>query len=136
MMYEDDDKSDDEPITRPWIVLKTTYDVEAWIDHQNRAIQQLINSNKSRGWGICFGLSEGGEIFLHTTSEGCVLLDVMPEAVWVAPLISAATQVEMPAGQVWTLPGDKLTQLVFGLSSLIATTRLVAEHNFSVKKRY
>jgi hypothetical protein len=136
MMYEDDDKSYDEPITRPWIVLKTTYDVEAWIDHQNRAIQQLINSNKSSGWGICFGLSEGGEIFLHTTSEGDVLLDVMPEAGWVAPLISAATQVEMPAGQIWALPGDKLTQLVFGLSSLIATTRLVADHNFSVKKRY
>ena len=136
MMYEDDEKSDDEPITRPWIVLKTTYDVEAWIDHQNRAIQQLINSNKASGWGICFCLSEGGEIFLHTTSEGDVLLDVMPEAEWVAPLISAATQVDMPAGQIWALPGDKLTQLVFGLSSLIATTKLVAEHNFSVKKRY
>ncbi len=70
-----DEKAYDEPIERPWIVLKTTYDVEAWIDHQNRAIQQLINSNKASGWGICFGLSEGGEIFLHTTSEGDVLLD-------------------------------------------------------------
>ncbi len=136
MMVDEDEKSYDEPIERPWIVLKTTYDVETWIDHQNRAIQQLVNSNKANGWGICFGLSEGGEIFLHTTSEGDVLLDVTPEAEWVAPLIAVATQVDMPVTRIWALPGDRLTQLVFGLSSLIATTRLVAEHNFNMKKRY
>lgn len=135
-MVDEDEKSYEEPMTRPWIVLKTTYDVETWIDHQNRAIQQLINSNKANGWGICFGLSEGGDIYLHTTSEGDVLLDVTPEAAWVAPLISAATQVDMPAGQIWVLPSDRLTQLVFGLSSLIASTRLVGEHNFNVKKRF
>lgn len=136
MMYDDDEKSYEEPIARPWIVLKTTYDVEAWIDHQNRAIQLLINSNKATGWGICFCLTEGGEVYLHTTSEGDVLLDVTPEAEWIAPLISATTEVAAPVGQIWVLPGDKLTQLVFGLSTLIASTRLVVEHNFNMKKRY
>ncbi len=135
-MVEEDENKPELAVERPWIVLKTTYDVEMWIDHQNRAIQQLINSNKANGWGICFGLSEGGEIYLHTTSEGDVLLDVTPEAEWIAPLISAATQVDTPAGQIWALPGDRLTQLVFGLSSLIATTRLVGDHNFNIKKRY
>ena len=134
MMYEDDENSYDEPSVRPWIILKTTYDVETWIDHQNRSIQQLFKSGKASGWGICFGLNEGGEIFLHTTSEGDVLLDVTPEAEWVTPLIAAVTQLEAPATQIWAMPGDRLTQLVFGLSSLIATTRLVTEHNFNLKK--
>lgn len=135
-MVEEYEKSHEQGAIRPWIVLKTTYDVEAWIDHQNRAIQQLVRGNKASGWGICFGLSEGEEIFLHTTSEGDVILDVTAEAEWVTPLISAATRVAMPTGQIWALPGDRLTQLVFGLNSLIATTRLVGEHNFNLKKRY
>lgn len=132
-MY-DEEENPDEPIERPWIVLKTTYDVETWIDHQNRSIQQLVRSSKASGWGICFRLGEGGEIFLHTTSEGDVLLDVTPEAEWVAPLIAAATHTDRPATQIWALPSDRLTQLVFGLSSLIATTRLVLDHNFNLKK--
>ncbi len=135
-MVDEYEESQEQFTLRPWIVLKTTYDVEAWIDHQNRAIQKLLSGNKAGGWGICFGLSEGGEIFLHTTSEGDVILDVTPEAEWVTPLISAATRVAMPTAQIWALPGDRLTQLVFGLSSLIATTRLVGEHNFNLKKRY
>jgi len=134
MMYEDDENAQDQVLARPWIVLQTTYDVEAWIDHQNRNIQYLIKNNKSSGWGICFGLTEGGEIYLHTTSEGDVLLDVTPEAEWVAPLITAVTQVEAPRAQIWALPGDKLTQLVLGLSPLLATTRLVTDHNFNLKR--
>jgi len=98
MMYDDDENAQDQSLARPWIVLKTTYDVEAWIDHQNRNIQYLIKGNKNSGWGICFELTEGGEIYLHTTSEGDVLLDVTPEAEWVAPLITAATQVASHAG--------------------------------------
>lgn len=136
MMHEEGDKNQDEPVERPWIVLKTTYDVEAWIDHQNRAIQQLINSSKASGWGICFSLGEGGDIFMHTTSEGDVLLDVTPEAEWVTPLIAAATQVDVPATQIWALPGDRLTQLVLGLSSLIASTRPVLDHSFNLKHKF
>lgn len=134
MEYEEDSNRRTEAIERPWIVLKTTYDVETWIDHQNRAIQQLINCGKNSGWGICFGLAAGGEIFMHTTTDGEVLLDVRPEAQWVAPLIAAATEVEMPDTQIWALPADRLTQLVFGLSTLIATTRLVVDHDFKLKK--
>lgn len=134
MMYEEDESRQDDAVERPWIVLKTTYDVEAWIDHQNRNIQQLVKSGKANGWGICFRLNEGGEIFLHTTSEGDVLLDVTPEAEWVTPLIAAVTQVDVPGTQIWALPADRLTQFVFGLSSLIATTRLVVDHDFNRKK--
>lgn len=134
MTYEEDENERDEPIERPWIVLKTTYDVEAWIDHQNRNIQYLIKNGKASGWGICFCLTEGGDIFLHTTSAGDVLLDVTPEAEWVTPLIAAVAEVEASATQIWHLPGDRLTQLVLGLSSLIATTRLVVDHNFNRKK--
>ena len=136
MMVDEGEKNQDEQLERPWIVLKTTYDVETWIDHQNRSIQQLGKNSKAGGWGICFGLGEGGEIFMHTTAEGDVLLDVTPEAAWVAPLIAAVTQIEAPNTQIWALPGDRLTQLVFGLSSLIASTRLVVEHNFNVRKKY
>ncbi|MBF8178617.1 MAG: hypothetical protein K2Y13_02310 [Burkholderiaceae bacterium] len=134
MMYEDDEEAQDQSLARPWIVLKTTYDVEAWIDHQNRNIQYLIKGNKNNGWGICFELTEGGEIYMHTTSEGDVLLDVTPEAEWVAPLITAVTQVDAPRSQIWALPGDKLTQLVLGLSPLLAMTRLVTDHSFNLKK--
>lgn len=133
MEYEEGDRRSP-PVERPWIVLKTTYDVETWIDHQNRAIQQMMSSNKNSGWGICFGLAEGGDIYLHTTAEGEVLLDVTPEAQWVTPLIAVATQIDVPDTPIWILPGDRLTQLVFGLSTLIATTRLIVNHDFKVKK--
>jgi hypothetical protein len=133
-MYDAEERDPDQPTERPWIVLKTTYDVEAWIDQQNRSLQQLFKNSRASGWGICFGMTEGGEIFLHTTAEGNVLLDVTPDAQWLAPLITAATQIDMPATQIWVLPSDRLTQLVFGLSSLIATTRLVPDHDFRLKK--
>lgn len=119
---------------RPWIVLKTTYDVEAWIDSYNRDLQRSIEKMNVRGYGICFRLAEGGEIFMHTDPEGNVLLDVTPDAEWVAPLIAAATRAEAPRSQIWALPGHTLTQLVLGLSPLIESTRIVLSHDFKVKK--
>jgi len=122
------------PGERPWIVLKTTYDVEAWIDHYNRELQRTVEKNNAGGYGICFRLEHGGEIFLHTMPEGDILLDVTPEAEWIAPVISAATGVPAPGKQIWALPGHTLTQLVLGLSSLIAATRIVLQHDFKIKK--
>jgi hypothetical protein len=124
----------EQPSERPWIVLKTSYDVEAWIDNYNRDLQRTIEKTNAPGCGICFRLTEGGEIFMHTNSEGDVLLDVTPEAEWVTPLITAATRVDAPRSQIWALPGHTLTQLVLGLSSLIEATRIVLSHDFKMKK--
>jgi hypothetical protein len=124
----------EQPSERPWIVLTTSYDVEAWIDSYNRDLQRAIEKTNATGYGICFRLAEGGEIFMHTDSEGDVLLDVTPEAEWVAPLITAATRVDAPRSQIWALPGHTLTQLVLGLSMLIASTRIVLSHDFKMKK--
>lgn len=126
----------DAPSQRPWIALHTTYDVEAWIDSYNRELQHAVRKSNAAGQGICFHLAHGGEIYMHTTSEGEVLLDVTPEADWVTPLIEAATQVEAPGVRIWQLPGHQLTQLVLGLSSLIAATRIVLGHDFGVKKSW
>jgi hypothetical protein len=131
----DTDTEKNELVTaRPWIVLTTTFDVEAWIDNYNRDLQRAIEKKNAAGYGICFCLAHGGEIFMHTTSEGDVVLDVTAEAEWVTPLIAAATQVEAPRRQIWALPGHTLTQLVLGLSSLIASTRIVLSHDFKMKK--
>lgn len=133
-MHSPDPISSDSTQERPWIVLKTTYDVEAWIDNFNRELQRAIEKKNLTGYGICFRLAEGGDIFLHTDSEGDVMLDVTPEAEWVAPLIAAATRVPPPPSQIWRLPGHTLTQLIVGLSPLIASTRIVLSHDFRVKK--
>lgn len=119
---------------RPWIALHTTYDVEAWIDSYNRDLQRAAGKNPGPGCGICFILAHGGEVYLHTDSEGEILLDVTPDADWVAPLITAATGVPAPGRQIWSLPGHALTQLVLGLSPLIAVTRLVLRHEFRLRK--
>jgi hypothetical protein len=119
---------------RPWIVLRTTYDIEAWIDHQNRALQRGLQNGRNTGQCIRFRLNEGGDIFLHTTSEGEVLLDVMPDAEWVTPAIVAAADAEPAGAQIWVLPADRLTQLILGLSNLIAATELVPAHDFRRKK--
>lgn len=130
--------SDGEPIDlhakRPWIVLNTTYDIEAWIDSYNRDLQYAVKKSNATGYGICFFLELGGEIFLHTTQEGDVVLDVTPDAEWVSPLITAATQVQSPGSQIWYLPGDTLTQMILGLSNMIAATRIVMDHPFKVPK--
>lgn len=119
---------------RPWIVLSTTYDVEAWIDNFNRELQRFTEGKNLTGSGICFCLAHGGEIFLHTTPDGEVLLDVTPEAEWVVPVIAAATHANPSESQIWTLPGHVLTQLVLGLSSLIDSTKIVLQHDFRIKK--
>jgi hypothetical protein len=119
---------------RPWIKWETTYEIETWMDGYNRDLQQCIKKTNASGYGICFILEGGGEIFMDTTSEGDVLLDVTPEAEWVTPVIIAATQVETSPSRLWTLPGNKLTQLVLGLSSLISSTRMVLSHEFKIKK--
>jgi hypothetical protein len=132
----ENNENNDAQVERPWIVLDTTYDVEAWIDQYNRDLQRVAEKKNTVGHGICFRLAAGGEIFLHTTSEGDVLLDVTPEAEWVAPVIVAATHAVPPRSQIWALPGDALTPLVLGLSSLIVSTRLVLGHDFKIRKQY
>ncbi|HJV73548.1 MAG TPA: hypothetical protein VJ654_04955 [Noviherbaspirillum sp.] len=119
---------------RPWIVLNATYDVEAWIDNYNRELQRLTEGKNLSGSGICFCLAYGGEIFLHTTPDGDILLDVTPEAEWVVPVIAAATHATAAKSQIWRLPGHLLTQLVLGLSSLIGSTKIVLQHDFRIKK--
>ena len=132
-MHDTDDCAAELP-ERPWIVLKTSYDVEAWIDNYNHELRRAIVKANVPGYGICFRLQHGGDIYLHTDYEGNILLDVTPEAEWVAPLITATTQVEAPSAQIWSLPGHTLTQFVLGLSPLIAATRLVLRHDFKIKK--
>jgi hypothetical protein len=133
-MHSPDKTQNTEPAERPWIVLQTTYDVEAWIDNYNYELQRSMQKANAAGYGICFRLEQGGEIFMHTTSEGDVLLDVTPEAEWVTPVIAAATQAEAPRAQIWALRSHLLTQLVLGLSSLIASTRIVLQHDFKIRK--
>lgn len=134
MTRDADTDTPDKPSERPWIALHTTYDVEAWIDNYNRDLQRAAGNSMQAGYGICFYLVHGGELFMHTTTEGEVLLDVTPEAEWVAPLITAATQVASPPARIWHLPPHKLTQLVLGLSSLVAATRIVLDHDFRIRK--
>jgi hypothetical protein len=118
---------------RPWVDLQTAQDVEAWIDEHNRSMQEHIGPQET-GYGVCFTLTEGGNIFLHTSADA-VILDVEPDAQWVTPLIVAATQTAEPASQIWVLPDDKLTQLIVGLSSLVASTTLVSGHDFGSRSR-
>lgn len=118
---------------RPWIDLQTPQDVEAWIDEHNQSMMENIGPQET-GVGVCFTLTEGGNIYLQTTGDA-VVLDVDPDAQWIAPLIMAATQTPAPPAQLWILPDDKLTQLIVGLSSLVASTTLVSGHNFGARSR-
>lgn len=134
-MDSTDEQKREEPGKRPWIVLNTSYDVEAWIDNYNWDLRRWLEGQKNtNGYGICFYLAAGGEIYMHTTPDGDILLDVTPEAEWVAPVITAATGVAAPLSQIWALPGDVLTQLVLGLSSLIGATQIVLQHDFRIRK--
>lgn len=113
---------------RPWEPLESPQDVELWIEEHNQAMQELI-SPKETGVGICFTLAVGGNIYLQTAADA-VILDVEPDAEWVAPLLIAATGAEAPQGQIWILPADRLVQLILGLSSLVESTILVTGHRF------
>jgi hypothetical protein len=133
----DDFENDIDPFQeRPWIKWEGTYDIEAWIDGYNRGMQKLITDPRASGYGICFILEQGGEIYLHTTQEGMMLLDVPPDAEWITPLLMAVTGEEAPTSQIWTLPVEKLTQLIFGLNGLTRATRMVLNHDFKLKKRF
>ncbi|CAN5421931.1 hypothetical protein BH11PSE11_BH11PSE11_01530 [soil metagenome] len=142
MGYEESDAAEPADMSaRPWIDLTTSHDVEAWIDHFNRDLQRCIKAAHPgehaianlTGYGACFSLREGGELYLHTT-EDAILLDLTPEAEWVAPVLTAATGIEAPNSQIWRLPEDRMTQLILGLSSLIASSRLVTSHNYKTRK--
>lgn len=120
---------------RPWIQWDSTYEVEAWINSYNRDMQRVIRDpHKASGYGICFNLEAGGEIYLHTTPDGIVLIDMPPEAEWITPLLSAVTGTKAPGSQLWVLPDDKLTQLIMGLNGLIKSTRMVRSHDFGLRK--
>lgn len=140
MPANDDNLPDDAPadlqlIERPWIHLTSSYDVESWINSYDRDLRWRLGNADPAGVGICFRLELGGELFLHTTTEGEVLLDVSQEATWVSPVIGAATGIQAPASSgLWNLPGEVLVQLLLGLSSLIAAARPVIDHPF-LKKR-
>ena len=118
---------------RPWNHLETPQDVELWIDEHNLAMQDLIKPQET-GYGICFALAEGGNIYMQTLDDA-IVLDVEEDAAWIAPLIEAVTGAESPPGAYWLLPADKLTQLVIGLSSLVASTTLVVGHRFGSRGR-
>ncbi|MES2117190.1 MAG: hypothetical protein V4578_18655 [Pseudomonadota bacterium] len=117
----------------PWMALEDAADVELWIEEHNRSMQDHIGRHET-GYGVCFTLAEGGDIFLQTSPDGAVILDVTPEAAWVAPLIAAVARVEPPQGALWVLPDDKLIQLMIGLSSLIASSMLVVGHPFGRRR--
>lgn len=120
------------PATSPhrWITLHDIAELEAWLDLNDRELRKLAADSPQPGQGICFELQHGGEIYVHTSAEGAVLLDVTEPAAWVSPVIVAATGVTEPKGQIWCLPPDALIPLIFGLNSLIATSRLVPTHRY------
>lgn len=114
----------------PWTPLTSVLEVESWMELYNRELQEAIGTAHSVGQGICFSLLHGGEVYLHTNQDGDVMLDVTSEAAWVIPLITAVTSQSAPRGQYWMLPGHVLVQLIFGLNSLIASSRLVLRHEY------
>lgn len=131
-MFNDKLQSDAVPDLQehPWVSLETALDVEAWMDLQHRELQQALGNKPTTGQGICLTLLHGGELYLHTNSDGDVLLDLTPEAQWVTPVLSAVTQATAPRGQVWCLQGHVLIQLMLGLNTLIASSRLVLKHQY------
>jgi hypothetical protein len=118
---------------RPWEHLETPHDVEVWIEEHNQSMQQNIRPGET-GYGVCFTLAEGGDIYMQTSSDGAVILDVTPDAEWVSPLLAAVSQSEAPSSSLWILPDDKLIQLVLGLSSLVASTTMVVGHQFGTRQ--
>lgn len=124
------DNATDRPRFRPvpWTPLETPQDVELWIAEHNQTMLELIQPQET-GVGVRFRLAVGGDIYMQTTADA-ILLDVEPDASWVAPLIMAATNASRPEGQIWVLPDDKLVQLLLGLSTLVESSLIVTGHNF------
>ncbi|WP_342120865.1 hypothetical protein [Pseudoduganella sp. OTU4001] len=134
MLIDDDDAAKPRFRPVPWTALETPQDVELWIAEHDLALKEHVGKQET-GYGVCFSLAEGGDIYMQTT-EGAVILDVTPEADWVEPLLCAVSGMEPPKGRVWALPEDKLIQLILGLSTLIASTTLVVGHNFGRRRSY
>jgi hypothetical protein len=112
----------------PWSPLETPQDVELWIAEHDQTMQELIKPQET-GVGVRFRLAVGGDIYMQTLADA-VVLDIEPDAGWIAPLIMAATGAEQPAGNIWVLPDDKLVQLLLGLSTLVESSLIVTGHNF------
>jgi hypothetical protein len=117
----------------PWTALETPQDVELWIAEHNQTMLEMIKPQET-GVGVRFRLAVGGDIYMQTTADA-VVLDVEPDAGWVAPLIMAATGAEQPNGRIWVLPDDKLVQLLLGLSTLVESSLIVTGHNFGKQGR-
>ena len=87
----------------PWSALETPADVELWIAEHNLSLQENVARHET-GYGVCFTLAAGGEVYLQTTQDGALVLDVSQEAEWIAPLIMAAARLtEAPPGRLWVL---------------------------------
>lgn len=117
----------------PWIPLTSPQEVELWIDDHNRALAEHIAPQET-GFGVCFTLAEGGNVYMQTTDDA-VILDVDQDAGWVSPLIEAVSGMDAPRGRIWILPADKLVQLIIGLSTLVQSTTLVVGHHFGARGR-
>ena len=102
MQHDNDEKADTNPADKageaakprfrpvPWTALETPADVELWIAEHDLALQEHIGKNET-GYGVCFTLAAGGDIFMQT-SDDAIVLDVTPDAEWAAPLIAAVAQ--------------------------------------------
>jgi hypothetical protein len=112
----------------PWSPLESPQDVELWIAEHNATMQEMIKPQET-GVGVRFTLAVGGEVYLQTTVDA-VILEVEPDAAWIAPLVMAATGAEQPEGSYWILPDNKLVQLMLGLSTLIESSLIVTGHHF------
>jgi hypothetical protein len=122
---------------RPWIVLQNVHEVETWIETYNRELQAVVWRNKLNAVTLVRSASHWNwvrDLPVHH-AEGQILLDVSEEAA-PPPRVSAAANVAAPAGSVWVLPPDTLTQLVLGLSGLIATSQFVLRHEFRLGKSH
>ncbi|MEN9866249.1 MAG: hypothetical protein RL748_1839 [Pseudomonadota bacterium] len=123
---------------QPWVSLETPQDVESWMDWHNRELSAWLSKRPGhatvQGQGACFTLQHGGEIYLHTNSDGDILLDVTPDAQWVDPVICASTGCAPGRSQIRMLPQHVLIELILGLNSLIASCRLVARHEYTRSK--
>ena len=121
---------------RPWMTLDGVDDAEVWIANSNLELnfylEQDRNAGLPNGQGICFELELGGEIYIHTTSEGMILLDVTEPAEWVTPILSACTGGQPAKGRIWVLPENTLVQLILGLNSLIKTYKIVLQHQYGM----
>lgn len=121
---------------RRWQPLEGVDDAEVWVANSNLELNYLLEQQGGlpNGQGICLTLTLGGEIYVHTTSEGITLLDVTDEASWATAIITACTSAVAPRGQYWILDENSLVQLIMGLNPLIDHYRIVLSHEFRVAR--